>query len=188
MSDKRQFPWIGIILMLAGVALLLEKLDVLSLSTPALLWILLLLFGLAMVVQGFSGNNGGRVFFGTIFFLYGLYFLLHSIDAVELRGHLFIPASFIIFGFAFVMLYLNNLREWLFLLPAVLLLGFGVLYIMGTLGYFTAWDVHETVRLYWPIGLIIIGVAIVLRRRVAARSHMSTSLPGEPPQPPAQGS
>ncbi len=184
MSYNKHFPWIGIVLMLAGLALLLDKLDILTVGTPTLIWVLCMLFGIAMVTQGFSTTNGGRIFFGTLFFLYGLYFLLHSIDAFEMRGHLFVPASFVIFGFAFVMIYLNNVREWILLLPAVLLMGIGTLYIMGSMGYFNPWEIREVVRLYWPVGLIIIGLAIVLRRRTALRARASAVAGDQPPQPP----
>ncbi len=183
MSYSKHFPWIGVVLMLAGLALLLNKLDILTVGTPTLLWVLCMLFGIAMVAQGFSTTNGARIFFGTLFFLYGLYFILHSIDAFEMRSHLFIPASFLIFGFAFVMIYLNNFREWILLLPAVLLMGIGTLYIMGSMGYFNAWEMREMVRLYWPVGLIIIGLAIVLRRRTALKARAAAPADTQPPPP-----
>ncbi len=176
MTPRRRFPWIGVTLIAVGAVLLLEKFSLLSFETSTLVWIILMLFGVVKVGQGFS-RPGGGVFVGTVAFLYGLYFLLHTFDDVELRPHLFLPASFLIFGFAFLMLFFRNIREWIYILPALLLLSAGSLFLLNRLGYFDAWDVGEVLRVYWPLGLILIGVMIVLKRRSAGR-------PLTPPSPP----
>ena len=162
---NNHFPWFGIILILAGAALLLDRLDILNIEFSYVLWSFVMIVGFAKVYLGFSSNHSGRIFFGTIFFLFGLYFLLRAIDYVEMRGHIFIPATFLIVGFAFIMMYLNNPREWAFLIPAVLLMGIGAAYILSEVGYLYPWEVREYVRMYWPVGLILIGLAVLLRRR-----------------------
>jgi hypothetical protein len=181
MNSSRSFriPWLGVIFVVLGLMLLIEKLGYYHLHFGMIFWPLVLIFGFMKVVEGFSGNNSGRIFFGTICFLYGVYFLLRSSDYFEMRFHMFLPATFIIIGFAFVMIFLNTPREWAFLLPAILLMSAGIAYLLSDVGYFSPWEVRELVRLYWPVGLIIAGLAIILRWR----SQKSAHTPSEPPPP-----
>jgi len=164
-TTKRHIPWLGVALIGIGIVLLLDRLDILDVRFSTLIWPIVVLFGLVRVGQGFSRNIQSRVFTGTVIFLYGLFFLLRSTDYVELHGHMFFPATFLIFGIAFLMMFLNNLKEWVFLLPAILLCGVGTAFILGEMGYLYRYDVWEAVRLYWPLGLVIIGLAIILRRK-----------------------
>ncbi len=173
-----RFPWIGVVLILVGGVLLLDRLHVADIRFSYVFWALLMVFGLIKVSQGFSNNSSGRVFMGTIFFLYGLYFLLRVLDYVEFRGHIFIPATFIIIGFAFIMTFLNNMREWSLLVPAILLMGIGSAYILSDMGYLYPWEVGEYVRMYWPVGLILVGIALLFRRRFEGHG-------GESPPPQA---
>ena len=178
-TNIHRFPWIGVVLIVIGGALLINRLGIFHIGYSYILWSLIIIFGVVEVTRGFSGSHSGRIFLGTVMFLYGLYFLLRATDYVELRGHMLIPATFIIMGFAFIMMYLNNLKEWAFLIPAVILVGVGGAYILSDVGYLYPWEVRETVRLYWPVGLILIGVAIVFRRR--AHTGKQDDTPGQPP-------
>jgi len=167
MAPSRPFkiPWLGIVLIVIGLLLLMGRLGYYHPGFWMIFWPLVLIFGFVKVLEGFSGNNSGRIFFGTICFLYGVYFVLRSTGMFEFRFHIFVPATFIILGFAFIMVYLNALREWVFLLPAILLMGTGIAYLLSDAGYFSPWDVSDMVRTYWPVILILVGVAIMLRWR-----------------------
>jgi hypothetical protein len=171
-TAKRHIPWFGVALIIIGIALLLDRLNVLNIEFSTIFWPIVMLFGLLRVGYGFSQNVQRRVFGGTVMFLYGLFFFLRSSDYVDLHGHIFFPATFLILGLAFFMMFLNNFKEWVFLLPAILLCGVGAAFILSEMGYLYRYDVWEAVHLYWPLGLVIIGLAIILRRRT----------PTQPPQ------
>ena len=160
-----RFPWFGIALIVFGTALLLNKLDLISVQFNHIFWPLMMLLGIAGVSKGYTRNRRGKIFGGTVLFLYSLFFFLRSLDSLDLHRYMFIPATFLIFGIAFVMMYLHNIRDWFLLIPAVLFCGIGILFIMTELGYLYRWEVWEAVHLYWPIGLILLGIAIILRRR-----------------------
>jgi hypothetical protein len=70
----------------------------------------------------------------------------------------------VIVGLSFLMMYISVPKEWQLLIPAVLILGIGVVLIMTEYGYFYQHDVFEAVRMYWPVGLILFGGAMVARR------------------------
>ena len=172
---KRQFPWFGVVLICIGIVLLLDRLDVMDVEFSKIFWPIVILFGLMRVGQGFSRNIQRRVFVGTVIFLYGLFFFLRSTDYVDMHGQVFIPATFLILGIAFFMMFLNNFKEWVFLLPAILLCGVGAAFILSELGYLYRYDVWEAVRLYWPLALVIIGLAIILRRKTHTQPPQAVS-------------
>jgi cell wall-active antibiotic response 4TMS protein YvqF len=162
---KSRAPWFAVALILVGAVLLLDRLDLIRFGFQMALWSVLAVFGLVKAVQGFSRNQKGSIFGGTVAFLYGLFFLLRSSDYVDVRMGMFFPATFLIFGIALLMMFLNNYHEWELLIPAGLLGGIGVAFVLSDLGYLDRYDVWEAVRLYWPLGLVLLGLALLLRRR-----------------------
>ncbi|MBI4809915.1 MAG: hypothetical protein HY800_00385 [Ignavibacteriales bacterium] len=156
--------WFGIALIVIGAAMLLDQLDVLNIDFSTIFWPLLMLIGIVTVGRGFTENRRAKIYWGTVLFLYSLFFLLKSIDYFEIYAHTFFPASFLIFGIAFFMMYLNNFKDWPLLIPAIVLSGIGSIFILTEYGFFYRWDVWDAVRTYWPVILILFGLAILLKR------------------------
>ena len=104
------------------------------------------------------------VFWGTLLFLLGSYCLLRDLDVVELRSYWWLPAVLLILGFSFLMMYLSTPKEWHLLVPSLLLLGVGAAMVLTEFGYFYRYDVVYAIRMYWPLGLILFGVSLILRR------------------------
>jgi hypothetical protein len=174
-TDKQHIPWTGIVLIILGAALLLDRLHVLNIDFSNVFWTLIMLIGIVGVGRGFARNRRGKIFFGTIFFLYGMFFFLRSLDFVELHAHMLFPATLVIFGIAFLMIYLANFRDWFLLIPALFFGGVGVAFMLTELGYLYRWEVWEAVRLYWPIVLILFGVALIFRCRLQQPTDQVTS-------------
>ena len=169
-----RFPWFGIALVIFGGVILLHKLNVIEFEFSQIFWPLVALYGFLKVGSGFSRNKKGRIFWGTILFLYSVYFFLRSFDTVELHPHILVPASFLVVGIGFFMMYLDNFRDWYLLIPSLLLCGTGGAFVLADYGYIYSWDVWDAFHLYWPIGLILIGIAIILRRRAQVSSKPET--------------
>jgi hypothetical protein len=163
--ETRKGLLLGLMLIVLGAALLLSRLHVLDIGFWTIFWPLLMLLGMLSVVGGFSKNRRGKIFWGTVLFLYALYFFMQNLDFLELRGHVFPPATFLIFGIAFLMLFVNNLNDWYFLIPSLFLGLIGLFLIMADYGYLYRSEVWEAVHVYWPIALILIGIGIILRRK-----------------------
>lgn len=163
------FPWFGALLILVGVALLLDRLHVLYIGFGHVLWAAVLLLGALHVAQGFSLNARGKIFWGTVIFLYGLYFLLHTFPTIVFRSHLFVPATFLIIGAGFFMMYLNNFRKWSLLIPAIILFSVGTAILLGRLELSSFWEVGWSIRRYWPVVLILLGLIILLKNQVKRR-------------------
>jgi hypothetical protein len=157
----------GILLLVVGVALLLEKLDVIAFGWSRLLWAAAALLGAVIVIRAFVQDGRARVFWGTVLFLYGLFFLMRSLDLVESHMAVFMPASFVILGFAFLMLFVSDLKDWHLLIPSVILLGFGGAFMLTEVGYIRRWEMWDTFRTWWPLILVLVGLSLILRRKKA---------------------
>ncbi|MFI5253460.1 MAG: hypothetical protein ACHQQQ_13630 [Bacteroidota bacterium] len=164
---RRQFSWFGAALIVFGGALLLHRLNVINIGFMSIVYGFLILAGLAGVIRGFSDNLRGKVFWSSVLFLAGVFFLLRSIDRFNIAYYLMVPAMFLIFGISFFMMFLNNVREWHLLIPMVFLCGIGMAFLLSEMGYvyWDYWDVWYIVHTYWPIGIIFLGLGLMLRRR-----------------------
>ena len=165
MGKKIPISWFGLALIIIGAALLLDRLNVVEIHFSTVFWPIVMVLGLMSVGRGFGQNRRGKIFWGSVWFLYGLFFFLRSSDFVELRGHMFVPATFLIIGIAFLMMYFNNLKDWFFLLSSLIFIGIGMAYICAELDYLSYWDLHDALRVYWPVILILFGLTFIFRRR-----------------------
>ncbi len=170
-KSRRHVSWFGVALIVFGTLILFHRLHLIRAGVDQILWAMLMLVGVMGVVRGFSLNRRGKIFWGTVWFLLGLFFILRSIDRIELRAHMFPPAMFLIVGLAFLMTYLNDLRDWYILIPAFILTATGGAFILADLGYLSSWEVWEAVRMYWPVALIILGAGLILRRKMRLPSN-----------------
>jgi hypothetical protein len=158
-------PWFAISLILIGGTLLLHRLHVISFGWQGVGWALLCLFGAFKAVEGFSGHTRGKVFWGTLLFLVGLYGVLRHLDVVELRSYVTFPAILLALGFSLLATVLSNPKDWHLLVPALFFAALGTVLLLDEFGYFYRWDVVAAVKSYWPVVLILFGVAILLNRR-----------------------
>ena len=156
--------WFGVGLIVLGISMLLDRLEILRFGWHPVLWTLLALVGLVRAIDGFGKKKIGRVFWGTFLFLFGAYILLREIDAVELRSYWWLPAMMLIVGFSILMMVVCAPREWHLLVPSVVLLGIGAAMVLTEFGYFYSHDIVEAVRMYWPVGMILFGLSLVLQR------------------------
>jgi hypothetical protein len=188
--NKFRISWFGAALVIIGAVILLDHLHVLYLPFSTVFWLLMSLAGLLISIRGFSLNRSGKIFWGTVLFLAGVYFLLRHSEYLEFSPFMFIPSFFMIFGIAFFMMFVNNISEWYLLIPSVILVGFGGLFLVSEYGYLSIWDVRDAIRMYWPLALILFGVAVLLRHRSRHQQQQQANVPPPfsppPPVTPAQ--
>jgi hypothetical protein len=159
-----RFPIIGLVLVLLGVALLLDQMNVIHIGGWALVWLGLLVYGAAVVVRSFINNDRSKVFFGTLCFLIGILFFLRKGGFVHGSFSIYFPAFIIIVGLAFFMLFVFNAKDWHLLIPSFIFIGLGAALMLTHLGYWYSRDVWRTIASYWPLILILIGGTMLLRR------------------------
>ena len=161
---SQRFPWFAVALILIGTAMLLDRLDLLPVQWPLVGWGVLVLFGAHRVILGFTARWKGRVFWGTLLFLIGLYNVLYHLDVVERYPEVVLPVILLAVGMSFLMMYAVAPKEWHILIPALTLAGLGGVLLFAEYGYFDSWEVMWTIKRYWPVALILFGISLVLRR------------------------
>ncbi len=162
-----RFPIIGLVLVLLGVTLLLDQMQVIDIGGWALVWIGVALYGGATVIRSFIYNERHRVFFGTLCFLTGILFFLRKAGFIYGHVTIYFPAFLLIFGFSFLMLFVFNMKDWHLLIPSFIFLGLGAALMMTALGLWYSADVWRVIHSYWPVILILIGGTMLIRRRRA---------------------
>ncbi|MBN2008450.1 hypothetical protein JW960_03790 [candidate division KSB1 bacterium] len=149
----------GIILILIGAYLLLNQLDVINIYWSDVYPVVILVIGLSLVILSIRKQNHGAIFWGTIFTLIGVMFGLRNFGIMPYyyMDELW-PAFLLIIGFAFVMLFVVNPRDWGVLIPGGILLFLGMIFLFRNLELYWARDILVT---YWPLVLILIGGLII---------------------------
>ena len=165
MSDLKKsslFP--GLLLIVVGAILLLNKLLPDFLDWRNIYPIILIAFGILMILSASCKHktDKGAVFPGTILFLIGLFFFLRNFGFVEYYYVREIwPIFIIILGLGFLALFIAKPTDRGSLVPAGLFIFFGVFSLLNKLEVIDL-KLWEIISNYWPVILIIIGGGIIL--------------------------
>lgn len=150
----------GFFLIGLGLILLIHKLNLFYLDWMRTYPIIFMLIGLTLFVSAILNKNRSAVFWGTIFFLFGFLFFLRNFDFIEYYYiHDIWPVFFIIFGIAFIVLFIVKPQDWGVLIPGALFLFLGISFLLRNFHY---WRVQEIIERYWPLLLILIGIGVIL--------------------------
>ena len=124
--------------------------------------VLFVLFALFLFVESFRRKHTGTLFWGAVFFVLGSFFFLRNFEIIPyFHPDEYWPIFLLAMGLGFLALFIFRPREWGVLIPAGLLLFFGIGFAMRTFhGYFWGWD--RFIEDYWPVVLILIGVGVFM--------------------------
>ena len=162
MSTHKHSLLPGLILILIGAILLINKLTPYSFGWDEIYPLILIAIGVLIFISIIGKRDKGPIFFGTIFFLIGLFYFIRN---YEIISHYYMRAEWqtflVILGLAFLSVFLVKPSDWGVLIPAgiFLFLGAGSLLRKFHIIY---WDLGDIISDYWPIILIIIGGRIIL--------------------------
>jgi len=161
----KRIPVLGIILITIGVLLLADQLGMMDLSFWNVVSGILMLYGATLVIRSFNIGDRSKVFWGTLLFLSGLYFILDSLQLVTNQYPVFVPAVFLILGFSFLMMYIYNVRDWHLLIPTLFFVGCGLLIIADELSIVYAYRFSDYFFHFWPVLLILFGLGLIAKAR-----------------------
>jgi succinate-acetate transporter protein len=159
-----RFSWFAVALIVTGTAMLLHRLHVIHINWHAIFWGVVALGGLYKLVAGFAAKERGRVFWGTVFLTAGGFALLNIYDVIDPEPGLAVSGFLIALGIAFLLMFVTTPRDWYVLVPALFFLLVGGAVLSVEMGYYDRWDVATVIGSYWPAGLILFGVALLLNR------------------------
>lgn len=152
------FP--GIFLIGLGLLLLFHKLNLFYFDWSRTYPMIFMLIGVTLLISSIMNKISSAIFWGTIFFLIGILFFLRNFNFIDYYYiHDIWPTFLIIFGIAFVILFIVNPKDWGVLIPGTILLFFGTTFLFKNFHY---WRAQELIQRYWPLILIVIGIGIIL--------------------------
>jgi len=160
-NKSSMFP--GLLLIIVGAALLLNKLMPDFMGWRNVYPIILIGLGISMILSASckEKTDKGAVFPGTILFLIGIFFFLRNYELVEYYYVREIwPIFIIIVGIGFLALFIAKPSDTGVLIPAVILIFFGGVSLLDKL-YIIDLEIWEIVADYWPVILIFIGASII---------------------------
>ena len=172
--DKQKIsriPVLGIVLVVIGAALLLRQLRIVHVDAPTFVFFGLIAYGGTMIVRSYLMNIRQALFFGSLCFFSGVLLVMGKYDVIENSPFIYVPGFLIVFGLAFLMLFVFNFRDYHLLVPALIFIGIGVAFMMTEVGYWYVSDVKDVIRMYWPAALILFGGLMLLKRSSSANKQ-----------------
>lgn len=153
----------GIVLIVIGALILFHKLDIFHFYWSDIYPIVFLLLGIWFFIGVFAKGQKGLAFPGTLFLLLGLFFLLRN-NYFHYRLYFddFWPIFLIIFGLAFVVQFIFNIKDWGLLIPGGIFLFLGFGFLARTMDWYIPFEFEYYIGKYWPVALILIGIAIIV--------------------------
>jgi hypothetical protein len=152
---------IGLIFILAGAGLLMDKMRLFDFGWTEIYPIIFLLIAGVSFIHAFTDQKNSA-FWGGMFGVLGVFFFLRNFELIPFYWfHEFWPIAL---GLGFFSLFIFSPKNWGVLIPGVILSGLGLMFTLESLDLIQ--DVFEVVTdviwTYWPLILILIGVGLIL--------------------------
>ena len=156
---------LGILFIVFGLALFMDRLDVMTFRTGRFIWTLASVFGGVLVILAFVQRRRKNLFWGNLLLFFGGCVALYQWHAIPREDFYILPLLSIALGLSFFTNYLYNPRNLPLLIPVIVFVGFGVVFYLWWWEYIDWFDFRYYARMYWPLLLVALGLAIALRRR-----------------------
>lgn len=155
-------------LMLIGIAYILQITGVLSFDIKIASAYLLLFYGLVFVSANLGKNHRGILFAGAVIFIAGV--VMFVINNYEILNPVKILLPSILFSVAtgFLMLYVDDSKEKMFLIAAVILYVISLLLIKLMDFFFIinyANRISFVILQLWPVFLLLAGIGLLVNRK-----------------------
>ncbi|MBN1464788.1 hypothetical protein JXA02_03435 [candidate division KSB1 bacterium] len=164
MNKNHSSLLIGLIFILAGVGLLLDKMRLFDFGWQETYPVIFLLLAVISFISAFSGKKNSA-FWGGVFGVLGVFYLLRNFDLIPFYlVHELWPIFLLALGLGFIALFIFNPREWGVLVPGFILTGLGVIFILESLDLIHDLfaNIVDAIWTYWPLILVLIGIGLIL--------------------------
>ena len=163
MSEAKRSFFPGVVLIIIGALILIHKLDIYHLYWRDIYPIVFVALGVWFFIGVFAKKQKGLAFPGTLFLLLGLFFLLrNNYFHYSLYMDEFWPIFLLIFGFAFIVQFFFNPKDWGLLIPGGIFLFLGFGFFARTMHWYIPFEFEYYIGKYWPVVLILVGIAIIV--------------------------
>ncbi len=159
MDNKSSSITLGIVLVIIGLGLLLNKMHILEFSWSQIYPLAILTFSAFSFASLVRGEKNAA-FLATASAVIGLFFTLRNYDIVDYLWYLEVwPLLLLSLGLGFVVLYVFKPYDWGILIPGSVLTFLGMVFLMENLDI--AWSTLRLVKNLWPLVLVVIGAGLI---------------------------
>ncbi|MBO4387231.1 MAG: hypothetical protein J5817_09520 [Treponema sp.] len=163
---------IGIGILLSGVFLLAVKF---SKTQDPFGWKSIFLTGTGAFLLYISFaliKKGIWVFFGIVFFLYGVHILLLDVNILPFTFIETWPLTIVICGFALIPsgLYNHKRIRTIYFFPAILMIIMGIVFLLFSMHIFKT-SFRQFIYMWWPVILIFGGIWLIILFVVQQKHH-----------------
>jgi hypothetical protein len=159
---------LGITLVLFGILTMLDNFGVISASFEKISGYLLLLYAIPTFYYSFSSGKRNRLLASALIFFVGIIFLVKGYFQILDERGLILASILFISGAVLLILYLENVKEKIFLISGIALILFSGLAItlFKNLGLFNlSAKISGLFEIFWPVVLIVFGISLFINRR-----------------------
>ncbi|MBI4429677.1 MAG: hypothetical protein HY562_11225 [Ignavibacteriales bacterium] len=157
--------FLGILFIVLGLALFLDRLNVVTFGSGRFVWTAVAAFGAVLIVLAFVRRNRKSLFWGNLLLFFGGCVALYHWHVIPRGDFYILPLFSIALGLSFFTSYLYNPGNFVILVPATIFTGFGVVFYLWWWEYIDWFDLRSFARTYWPLLLIALGLGMALRHR-----------------------
>jgi len=155
---------VGLIFILVGVGLLMDRMVLFSFGWREIYPIIFILIAAISFINALAGQRNSA-FWGGLFGVLGAFFFCRNYDLIPFYWFdEFWPIFLIALGFGFIVLFIFNPKDWGVLIPGFILTGMGLIFVFESMRLID--DVFETVFdivwTYWPLVFVLLGVGLIL--------------------------
>jgi hypothetical protein len=158
----------GLAFIILGGLSYIARSGYINLGTEEIIGLTFIFYGIPSVYISLNDGKRSSLFSSTIIFFVGIIFIVTTrFELIDTRGLVF-ASILLIGGTAFLILFIENTKERIFLVAAIVLvaLGYASTNIFKQLGILnTANKIANVVDNYWSIILIVLGLNIFLKRK-----------------------
>jgi hypothetical protein len=165
---KKQY-WPAIILISIGSILLLYQTDLIDFSRADVISYGFVLIGIVFLISSFNRTDRKGILGGVFFTVFGVTMILMREYTLPRDDE---------FGFAafFIALALGNFAYLPFkkektnnIIWGSVFAALGVILMWVYYGYYPSWYIYEQLETYWPVILIVLGTAMIIKAFVRKR-------------------
>lgn len=150
----------GILLIIIGLAILLKPyydLDFYFFRSYGLF-----ILGILGLMKGLSASPRRNIYLPVFILALGAYYILGDAGFYFTDRGLTVSVIILLLGVSFYPLYFLVNRKWSYLLYGNLIMAAGLLFLAYYLEYIPTYIFRTVVEDYWPVALIIIGIAYLV--------------------------
>jgi hypothetical protein len=161
---------VGMILLILGVLLLIDRAGVMDLGLNRIAGFLILAVGGFEAIKGFATVQRRRLFWGSALFLSGILVGLISYGFIPEEWEQIWPSAFLILGLSFLMLYFASPKEYSLAFVAASIVAVGVAGLLFVRGYLDMSEsMSDVFRFLLPAIIVLTGFYVIWNNFIKRR-------------------